>query len=201
MGRTSNAKERLLNATIELIWHYSYCSVGVDAICERAGVKKGSFYHFFSSKADLAAEAIQTHWEGYQLEMDTLFCREVPPLQRLRAYFDKVYCAQRDRQAHQGCIGGCPYFDLGTEIATLDGEIATKISQVLDQYFCYFATAVEDAQRAGQISVKDSACAARWLMYYFQGALTNARIHNDLSYLRDLSSGAFQLLGAHDVQE
>jgi hypothetical protein len=38
-------------------------------------------------------------------------------------------------------------------------------------------------------------------MCYFQGALTNARIHNDLSYLRDLSSGAFQLLGAHDVQE
>lgn len=50
MGRTSNAKERLLEAVIELIWTGSYGSTSVDQICERAGVKKGSFYHFFESR-------------------------------------------------------------------------------------------------------------------------------------------------------
>lgn len=44
MGRTSDAKERLLAAALDLIWERSYGSVTIDAICEKAGVKKGSFY-------------------------------------------------------------------------------------------------------------------------------------------------------------
>ena len=53
MGRVSDAKQRLLQATIDLIWQNSYGAVTVDNICERAGVKKGSFYYFFPSKTDL----------------------------------------------------------------------------------------------------------------------------------------------------
>ncbi len=47
MGRTSVAKEKLLQVAFDLIWQQSYGSVSVDDICERAKVKKGSFYHFF----------------------------------------------------------------------------------------------------------------------------------------------------------
>ena len=47
---------------MELIWEQSYGSVSVDVICERAGARKGSFYHFFPSKSDLAAVAIEDHW-------------------------------------------------------------------------------------------------------------------------------------------
>ena len=43
MGRTSNAKERLLQVAFDLIWEQSYGSVSVDDICARAKVKKGSF--------------------------------------------------------------------------------------------------------------------------------------------------------------
>jgi len=57
MGRVSDAKQRLLDATIELIWQHSYGAVTVDNICERAGVKKGSFYYFFPSKTDLVVAA------------------------------------------------------------------------------------------------------------------------------------------------
>ena len=58
MGRTSTAKDRLIESMIELIWTGSYGSTSVDQICERAGVKKGSFYHFFESKTALAVTSI-----------------------------------------------------------------------------------------------------------------------------------------------
>ena len=58
MGRVSDARERLLEAVYELTWQQGYNAVTVDAICERAGVKKGSFYHYFDSKADLTKAAI-----------------------------------------------------------------------------------------------------------------------------------------------
>ena len=51
-------KERLMDAAMDLIWHNSYGTTSVDAICERAGAKKGSFYYFFKSKSELAAAAL-----------------------------------------------------------------------------------------------------------------------------------------------
>ncbi len=45
-------------AMIETIWRRSYRAASIDAICERAGVRKDSFHHFFKSKTALAAAAI-----------------------------------------------------------------------------------------------------------------------------------------------
>ena len=59
MGRKSDAKERLLDAALDLIWERSYGVVTIDAICEKAGVKKGSFYYFFESKSALAVAALE----------------------------------------------------------------------------------------------------------------------------------------------
>ena len=55
-------KERLTDAAMDLIWHNSYGTTSVDAICERAGAKKGSFYYFFKSKSELAAAALEADW-------------------------------------------------------------------------------------------------------------------------------------------
>src|SRR4051794_32678672 len=40
VGRPSDARERLIQATIDLVWPTSYGAVGVDAMCEHADVKK-----------------------------------------------------------------------------------------------------------------------------------------------------------------
>ncbi|TAK98721.1 MAG: TetR/AcrR family transcriptional regulator, partial [Verrucomicrobia bacterium] len=47
MGRVSDAKTRLMEAVRELIWTGSFGSTTIDQICEKSGVKKGSFYYFF----------------------------------------------------------------------------------------------------------------------------------------------------------
>ena len=45
-------------------------------ICEKAGVKKGSFYYFFDSKAELAAEAVEANWQNQRAEFDGDFFRD-----------------------------------------------------------------------------------------------------------------------------
>ena len=42
MPRVSDMKERLMEAAMDLMWQNSYAAASVDAICERAGAKKGS---------------------------------------------------------------------------------------------------------------------------------------------------------------
>ena len=50
MSPTADTQTRILESARELIHSRSYADVGVAAICEHAGVNKGSFYHFFPSK-------------------------------------------------------------------------------------------------------------------------------------------------------
>ena len=75
-------KERLTDAALDLIWHNSYGATSVDAICERAGAKKGSFYYFFKSKAALTAAALEAEWNKNKKNMDALFSPTIPPLER-----------------------------------------------------------------------------------------------------------------------
>src|ERR1700710_1652443 len=109
MGRTSDAKERLLKAALDLIWERSYGVVTIDAICEKAGVKKGSFYYFFDSKSDLAAAALDENWltNGKDL-WDGLFSASLPPLDRIRNFMQSVYDGQAKLQAEHGRVLGCP---------------------------------------------------------------------------------------------
>ena len=75
-------KTRLMDAAMDLIWENSYGTTSVDAICERAGAKKGSFYYFFKSKSELAAAALEADWNKKRAEMDSIFSPTVPPLER-----------------------------------------------------------------------------------------------------------------------
>src|SRR5215467_4735187 len=96
MGRVSDAKDRLMNAVAELIWTGSYGSTTIDQICERAKVKKGSFYYFFDSKADLAEAALGSEWDRRRHELDAIFSSTVPPLERLKRYCEYGYRAQSE---------------------------------------------------------------------------------------------------------
>src|SRR5213594_4271008 len=108
MGRVSNAKERLMEAVGELIWTGSYGSTTIDQICERAGVKKGSFYYFFDSKADLAVAAIDAEWQRLRPEIDVIFSPTVPPLERLRKYCEYGRHFQAEIKSKCGRVLGCP---------------------------------------------------------------------------------------------
>src|ERR1700735_5309308 len=83
MGRVSDAKERLMEAVADLIWSESYGSTTIDHICEKAGVKKGSFYYFFDSKSDLAIAAVEAKFQEDRKLSDVIFSSTIPPLERI----------------------------------------------------------------------------------------------------------------------
>ena len=90
MPRTSDAKEKLTDAALDLIWESSYGATSVDDICERAGVKKGSFYYAFKSKSDLAVAAFEHHWDAKRALLDQTFSSQIPPLKRIENYCDII---------------------------------------------------------------------------------------------------------------
>ncbi|MGH7707577.1 MAG: TetR/AcrR family transcriptional regulator [Vulcanimicrobiaceae bacterium] len=65
----AGAKTKLLDAALRVIRTKGYAGSTVDDICHAAGVSKGSFFHHFASKEDLALAAAA----HFSASADTLF--------------------------------------------------------------------------------------------------------------------------------
>jgi TetR/AcrR family transcriptional repressor of nem operon len=201
MGRSSDAKERLMEAVTELIWHGSYGSTTIDQICDKAGVKKGSFYYFFESKCDVAAAALEANWEQKRPELDALFSPTVPPLERLRRFCELGYEKQKELKKQCGSVRGCPLFTLGSELCNCNQDVRLhqKVKEILGHYHSYIESAIRDAHAQGLIHAPDPAAKARMLFAYSEGLLTQARIVNDVEVLREMADGVLGILGAKTV--
>lgn len=196
MGRTSDAKERLLEAVIELIWLGNYGGTSVDQICEHAGVKKGSFYHFFESKTALAVAGLDHGWTEHRKELDQIFSPTVPPIERILGCFRNFRREQEDLLRKHGRVLGCPIHSLGAEMSTVDDHLRSKLQEILGQFIRYYETAIRDAHAQGLIHAPEADVIARIVFAYSEGLLLHARMWNDLTHLDEFENGALIILGA-----
>jgi len=196
MGRTSDAKEKLLDVAFELIWDSSYGGVSVDQICERAKVNKGSFYYYFGTKADLAVEAYEEHWRMKQPELDRIFSPQVPPLERLRTWCEHAYTYQKEKSEKYGRVCGCPYASIGAEIATQDDKIRAKAEELINRGTKYVESAIADAVREGSATIADPKAAAQTVFSYALGCMLQAKIHNDVERVANLTPAVMAIIGA-----
>lgn len=198
MGRVSDARERLMQAVSELIWTGSYGTTTIDDICKRAGVKKGSFYYFFKSKADLAHASIEVEWVKHREKLDAIFSATVPPLERLEKFCEAEYREQLQLKKEHGYVLGCPLCTLGTEVSTREQKLRKQIDGIMTQMRKYLETAIRDAQAEGSVRVQDVEETTEVLFAYMEGLLTQARIQNDVRLFKGMARGVFMILGVRD---
>jgi TetR/AcrR family transcriptional repressor of nem operon len=196
MGRTSDAKEKLLAVAFDLIYENSYGGVGVEQICRRAGVNKGSFYYFFKTKTDLVVAAYEEHWRLKLPEYERVFAKQHAPLRRLELWCEYVRSVQKKRRAKYGHACGCPYTSLGGELATHDAKVRRISQDLMERHVEFLVGAIEDAQRAGQAAAGDARMKAELTHSFVIGLSLRAKIYDDLKVLRHLESGIFALIGA-----
>jgi TetR/AcrR family transcriptional repressor of nem operon len=200
MPRVSDAKEKLTEAALGLIWASGYGATSVDDICERAQVKKGSFYHFFKSKAELEVAALEAHWRRSRQWWNDVFSPSTPPLERFENYFNFVLKRQEQLRDEWGAVLGCPLCTVGSEVSTQEKEICQKAQEIQSHYLKYMESAIRDADAQGLLVAADPAAKARMLFAYVQGLLSQARITNSLEPLKSLRTGGMALLGVDQPQ-
>lgn len=86
---TASSRERILDVALQIFRAKGYTATSVDDLCAAAHLTKGSFFHHFKSKEDLAIAAAG-HWSN---RTDAFFAAApyqslADPLQRLLAYVD-----------------------------------------------------------------------------------------------------------------
>ena len=202
MGRVSDARQRLLDAANELTGRLGYNAVTVDAICEHAGVKKGSFYHYFESKEALGKAAIEDWWETNSRPMlDKAFASEVPPLERLQRYIEAVYQRQVERRKRGEQVLGCLGFSVAMQGTGVDPGVLEATQRVLQRKRRFFESAIRDAMQAGLIDVPDVEAAVQSVYSLFEGAMARARIQNNPEPMVGLYGQILRLLGAEQAAE
>jgi len=84
-----SAKDKLLDAAVQVVRQKGYAATSVDDLCRAAGVTKGAFFHHFDSKEDLAVAAAR-YWSDFTTDFfdKAPYQKHSDPLDRLLAYID-----------------------------------------------------------------------------------------------------------------
>jgi TetR/AcrR family transcriptional regulator, transcriptional repressor for nem operon len=195
MGRNSDADLRLMQAALDLMWEESYGSVTIDDICQRADVKKGSFYYFFKSKAELAVAALEKLWkETWKPSLDHCFSPSLDPLVRITNHLETFYVGQTQIKAKYGKVLGCPVCSVGSEVSTQEVDVSAVVREMVSRKRRYYESAIRDAVAQGAIEPCDPVEMSLALLALLEGLVSQARIMNDPEILKKLPAMALGLL-------
>lgn len=187
MSIAPDTKERILATARDLFHGRSYADVGIKEICTLAKVQKGSFYHFFPSKRDLAMAVIDSmadDWaHGFVAEA---FDEALPPLERLDYMVDAVYFWQKAAKNLEGRMPGCLFGNLALEISTRDEVIRARLNAVFNKASARFHQALEEAVENGEIRPLDTEATATAMLAYLEGVILLAKTRNDPDVVRSL---------------
>ena len=187
MNTDKDTRGRILSTARELFHGRSYADVGIKEICELARVQKGSFYHFFPSKQDLAMAVIDDmadDWaHGFVAEA---FDQDLRPMERLDYMIDAAYYWQKAAKDIEGRMPGCLFGNLALEVSTRDEVLRAKLNAVFDKASSRFRETLEQAVERGEIPPLDCGATAAAMLAFLEGIILLAKTRNDPEVVREL---------------
>ncbi|GGX94370.1 TetR/AcrR family transcriptional regulator [Streptomyces fructofermentans] len=196
MGRTSDARSKILAAARSLIELRGYTALGVAEICREAEVPKGSFYYFFDSKEALALAVIDEHWTAQRRDWERALRGADQPLLRLRRLFEETRTTQRAVQDSRGSVVGCMFGSLSLELSNQAEAIRERLQHIFDAQVDMVEEVITAALEHGDITVADTRRAARSVVAQLEGQVLFAKLYNDTDPLDALWANALALLRA-----
>jgi TetR/AcrR family transcriptional regulator, transcriptional repressor for nem operon len=194
MGRTSDAKARLLASAMALMYARGYTAVGVQEICAHASVHKGSFYYFFPSKRALALAVIDAYGQHICRLWQDALATDGPVLARLQRVVAQVCETHHALVEAQGQMHGCPLGNLILELSGQDEELRQRLHDTVTRWADAIAGILHQAVAAGELPALDPALTAQMIVAYFEGVVMFAKLHNDPDMVHRLAQGALHLV-------
>jgi TetR/AcrR family transcriptional repressor of nem operon len=200
--RKGETKDALVQTAAGLLMRQSFGAVSVEDICKATGVKKGTFYHYFASKHDLAMAAYEHMWGDLRTELDRCFSARLQPLERLQAYADGAYRCHVEMFEKEGKVYGCPLCGAGQEMAAQDEAMRLKLEQYTAEHCRYFESVLRDLEAFRSQTRDEIEKLAREMFFYGVGVLFQAKVANDPEVIRrDLLAGLVRLTGCEMAAE
>lgn len=175
-------KEKLLAYGVQLLMAQGYHGTGLQKILDAVQIPKGSFYNYFPSKEQFAAEAIQHYISPFiaQLEIH-LQNPGIDALTALNFYFAELITELENA----GFKGGCLLGNLMGEIGDTSDLCQQSLQLAVQRYQQLLATALTTAQTEGRVRTDKSADVMADLLFNtWQGALLRMKIEQSSEPLK-----------------
>ncbi|MCK7548869.1 TetR family transcriptional regulator C-terminal domain-containing protein [Marinobacter koreensis] len=171
---SNDTRHHIIETGADLIGQKGFGATGINAVLTAAGVPKGSFYHYFSSKNDFGLAVIDSFAEEYDATLDRILNDSSRScVDRLRAYFDTGFETMTSCEYTRGCLIG----NLGQELAGQSEAFRTRLDKVFSGWEKRFERCIAEAQTAGDIDAHvDPADAASFLLSGWEGAILRSKV-------------------------
>ena len=173
---TDNSRTRLLAATIDLVRANGYAATRVEDVCAAAGVTKGSFFHHFPSKEELAIAAAR-QWDERASHLFALasYQREPESLDRLLGYlaFRKELLAGDIWE--WSCYAGTTI----QEVHETHPAIRDACAASIDHHLLFLRAMIDDVLREHRAPGIDAESLSVHIQAVIQGAFIMAKARQD----------------------
>jgi TetR/AcrR family transcriptional repressor of nem operon len=170
----------------------------VQDICVEAGVHKGSFYHYFPSKQNLAIAIIDRFWENFHTEiLVPAFADDLPPLARFQRFCNMVCEMMRSSFLDENEIdplNGCLLGNFSLELSRQDEGIRNKLKDIFERFVAVFEHTLNDALEAGEVPQIDTCAVAQELVAYYEGAAVLAKAYDNTEIAERLLNRTLEII-------
>lgn len=187
--KTQDKREEIISIGTELIIINGYNATGIDAVLKKAGMPKGSFYHYFGSKEAFGLAVIDSFADHYEVKLRSFFNdEELPPLRRIRNYLENGLECLAENQCTKGCLIG----NLGQELADQNERFRARLEMIFREWKQQVATCLEEAQQKGDwISDADPGVIADFILSGWEGAILRAKVMRSPESLQNFINTLF----------
>jgi TetR/AcrR family transcriptional regulator, transcriptional repressor for nem operon len=185
-------RKHLIEIGLQHIHKIGYAATGVKDILDLAGVPKGSFYHYFPSKEAFAQEVIQLYASRDFQRLETILGDDkLPPLRRLRKYFNELISVY----GQKGPISGCLLGNMSLEVAEHSPAIQSLLSSAFAGWQQAIAALLRSAVDRGDLPRSTKADElASFLINSWEGALLRSKAEKSDQPLEIFIHFAFKVL-------
>lgn len=178
-----HTRDNLIRAGLAGFHERGFNATGIKEIVDAASVPKGSFYNHFEGKEPFAAEVVDLYFGRGLADMSALLSdARIPPLDRLRTYFER----RTESFRASGFVGGCLMGNLSLEIADHSPAVRDRLAAHFRTWAGLFEACIAEAQAASSVSVgAPPAMLASFLLNSWEGALLRMRVEQSDEPLRD----------------
>jgi TetR/AcrR family transcriptional regulator, transcriptional repressor for nem operon len=176
-----DTRQSILDTAQRIVAQKGFAAVGLNEVLAEAGVPKGSFYYYFTSKDAFGEAMMQSYFDDYLTTMDRIVAdTDKSSAEHLMRYWQNFY----ETQIVDDCQGRCLVVKLGAEVSDLSEtmRVAMKVgtTAIVDRVEQMIISGIVD----GSVSVDASPRATAETLYNaWLGASVMAKIHRSPDYL------------------